>query len=599
MSDDFHKYNNEVQPDNKFGHTLDLLQRHLPPPGEESVHLDLACGFGHIAEPIIDMFGLHYVGIDINDTELDTLRGRGHEAHALDLTDPHVGDSLRKVLDGRRLASVTFLDGLEHLVDGSHVLAALGDLLAEHRAVAVTSVPNVTHLDVGLTTLLGRWDYTEAGLLDITHYQLYSDTSLRRAMRRAGLNVLDTHDVLLVRSDQHFPSDHVALSEATAFSSYLRSIRARAEPHGNVNQFVWALTPAPPLPGPAYVEPRDRGDDVFLSVIMRTQGRRPQELREALLCLAAQSVQDFEVLVVAHKTQLAEQKSIEQIIAEQPPSLRERIRFERLDRGQRSAPINRGIELAQGRYVAIFDDDDLVMGDWVKEFADAEREHGGRLLRCVALRQDAAVDTVLGVPGIRSTSAPKALYNQSFSLTEHLVTNQSPPIGWVFPRSLVTDFGLSYDDSMTTTEDWEFLLQAAEIAGVTDIDRGTAIYRWWEKRESSRTAHAAGEWEQNQREIERRVDSRPFLLPAGETRALRVELSELRRLRKRVELQAARIERLETRKADQAKRIARLERRTAATRAPDLEPDRGSLRRRLRPRTRARALMSKLSRRPA
>ncbi|KRF36533.1 methyltransferase domain-containing protein [Nocardioides sp. Soil805] len=595
MSDDFRKYDNEVQPDNKYGHTLDLLQRHLPP-GQEGVHLDLACGFGHVAEQIIDRFGLHYVGVDVAETELDAVRARGHEAHVLDLTDPEVGDHLRKVLDGRRLASVTFLDGLEHLGDGSHVLAALGDLLAEHRAVAITSVPNVTHLDVGLTALLGRWDYTEAGLLDITHHQLYSHDSLRRALRRAGLNVLDTHDVVTVRSDQHFPTDHVALSEVTAFSGYLRAVRSKAEPHGYTNQFVWALNAAPPVPGPAYVEPSEQSGDVFLSVIMRTQGRRPQELREALLCLAAQSVQDFEVLIVGHRTEVAEQKSVEQIIAEQPPSLRERIRFERLDRGQRSAPINRGIELARGRYVAIFDDDDLVMGDWVKEFADAEREHGGRLLRCVALRQDAAVDTVLGHPGIRSTSAPKALYNATFSITEHLVTNQSPPIGWVFPRSLCTDFGLRYDDSMTTTEDWEFLLQAAELAGVTDIDRGTAIYRWWDKRESSRTAHPPGEWAQNQREIERRIDARPFLLPAGETRTLRRELSELRTLRKRVELQAARIERLENRKAAQAKRIGQLQRRAARSAAPQQGPERVPLRRRLRPRTRARALLAKVRR---
>jgi SAM-dependent methyltransferase len=596
VSNDFHKYDNEVQPDNKFGHTLDLLQRHLPPPGEDAVHLDLACGFGHIAEPIVDLFGLHYVGVDIDDGELDVLRERGLEAHALDLTDPEVGDHLRKVLDGRRLASVTFLDGLEHLVDGSHVLAALGDLLAEHRAVAVTSVPNATHLDVGITTLLGRWDYTEAGLLDITHYQLYSHDSLRRSLRRAGLNVLDTHDVLMVRSDQHFPTDHVGLAETSAFSSYLRSVRSRAEPHGYVNQFVWALTAAPPVPGPAYVEPQERSGDVFLSIIMRTQGRRPQELREALLCLAAQSVQDFEVLIVGHRTEVAEQKSVEAIIAEQPPYLRERIRFERLDRGRRSAPINRGIELATGRYVAIFDDDDVVMGDWVKEFADAEREHGGRLLRCVALRQDVAIDTVLGLPAVRSTSAPKALYNATFSLTEHLVTNQSPPIGWVFPRSLVTDFGLHYDDSMTTTEDWEFLLQAAELAGVTDIDRGTAIYRWWDKRESSRTAHPPGEWAQNQREIERRIDSRPFLLPAGETRTLRRELSELRTLRKRVELQAGKIQRLEARKASQAKRIAQLQRRVGRPDGAPQAPEHVSLRSRLRPRTRARALLARVRR---
>ncbi len=595
---DQHKYDNSVQPDNKFGHTLRLLAAHLPSDlGQDGVHLDLACGFGHIADPIKDQFGLHYVGVDVDDQELEQLRERGLEAHAADLTDPDVGERLRHVLDGRRLVSVTFLDGLEHLTNGTHALNALGELLAEHRAVAVTSVPNVTHLDVGIKTLLGRWDYTEAGLLDVTHYQLYSEKSLLAAFRSAGLSRIGREDVLVARSDQHFPGHHVGLSEATTFSRYLRSVRGDAEPNGLVNQFVWALTAAPARPTLHYVDPEGFEADRFLSVVMRTQGRRIQELREALLCLGAQSSQDFEVLIVAHKTNVAEQKAVEVVIDDQPSALRERIRLVLLDRGQRSAPINAGIEAATGRYVAIFDDDDVVMGDWVKEFADAEREHGGRILRSIALKQGASVDTVRGLPGIRSTTAPERAYDDDFSLVGHLVANQSPPISWIFPRSLATDFGLSYDDSMTTTEDWEFLLRAAQLAGVTDIGRGTAIYRWWETRESSRTAHPADEWAQNQREIERRIDSRPFLLPPGETRQLRTDLLELTALRKRTKQMQRHIARLEKKTANQQTRLRRLRRRTRALRGAGETPARtGGIRQRLRPRTRLKSVASSLRR---
>lgn len=593
---DQHKYDNAVQPDNKFGHTLRLLREHLPADlGEGGVHLDLACGFGHIADPIKDEFGLHYIGVDVDDHELDQLRDRGLEAHAADLTDPDVAERLRKILDGRRLVSVTFLDGLEHLTDGTHALDALGELLAEHRALAVTSVPNVTHLDVGIKTLLGTWDYTEAGLLDVTHFQLYSERSLTAAFRSAGLRPVGRADVLLAKSDQHFPDHHVGLSEVTTFSRYLRSVRADAEPHGLVNQFVWALTAAPAQPAPHYVDPASTETDRFLSIVMRTQGRRIQELREALLCLSAQSCQDFEVLVVAHRTNAAEQKAVEVVIDDQPPSLRDRIRLVLLDRGRRSAPINAGIEAATGRYVAIFDDDDVVMGDWVKEFHSAEREHGGRILRAIALKQGATVDTVRGLPGIRSTTAPEVAYDSEFSLAGHLVANQSPPIGWIFPRSLATHFGLSYDDSMTTTEDWEFLLRAAQIAGVTDIGRGTAIYRWWETRESSRTAHPADEWAQNQREIERRVDARPFLLPPGETRQLRNDLLELTELRKRTKRMERHITRLEKKAATQDTRIRRLRRRARALQGAQEAPARtGGFRQRLRPRTRLKAVARKL-----
>ena len=44
----------------------------------------------------------------------------------------------------------------------------------------------------------------------------------------------------------------------------------------------------------------DFADDApFLSVVMRTQGKRTNALKEALLCLNAQTDQDFEVIVMA------------------------------------------------------------------------------------------------------------------------------------------------------------------------------------------------------------------------------------------------------------------------------------------------------------
>lgn len=126
--------------------------------------------------------------------------------------------------------------------------------------------------------------------------------------------------------------------------------------------------------------------------------------------------------------------------------------------------------------------------------------------------------------------APKRIHSLDFSLTEHLYANQSPTLSWVFPRSLHLDFGLGFDESMTTTEDWEFLLRAAEIAGVTDIAQSVAVYQWWKDRESSKTLHVEDEWLANQREVERRIDAEPLLLPAGETRRLRRDLLRLREL---------------------------------------------------------------------
>ncbi len=608
-----HKYDNEVQPDNKFGHTLELLARHLPENPAGGVHLDIACGFGHIAEPLVDAHGVHYVGVDIDEAALEDVRSRGLEAHVADLGNDGASDALLKILDGRRLVSVTFLDGLEHLTEGSFALEAVGRLVSQERAVAVLSVPNVTHVDVAIKNLLGQWTYTEAGLLDDTHYRLWSASALETALLRAGLQRIDAYDVLAAHSDQHFPADHVGLSESTTIGQWLRDTRRRADPHAITNQFVWATTSVPPRPRASDVRPVA---DTFLTVIMRTQGRRPQELREALLCLAGQTCTDFEILLVAHRTSLEQQKVVEQVVEDQPPSMRARIRLIRLDHGRRSAPINLALAEARGRYVGIFDDDDVVLADWVAAFAAAERDKQGRILRGVTLRQDVELALVRGMVGVRATGSPQSVYTQDFSLAEHLAENQSPPIGWVFPRSLHDDFGLDFEESMTTTEDWEFLLRAASIAGVADIPQVLAIYHSWEGRETSRTLHPQDEWLQNQQEIERRIDSSPFLLPAGETRTLRRKLIRLAQLERQTRRQQGALTKSEARVATLQERLDRVRARETALRtrltnerrqrarlrrrvnrlsgaAPQPEQRRGGLRSRLRLRTRARALLGK------
>src|SRR5690606_7939194 len=102
----------------------------------------------------------------------------------------------------------------------------------------------------------------------------------------------------------------------------------------------------------------------FLSIIMRTQGTRPHTMIEAFTSLAAQTCQDFEVLVIGHKLSLTNQKSVERIIEDNPAWLREKIRLLKLGEGNRTRPLNFGFKRAKGDYIAILDDDDVPFAHW-------------------------------------------------------------------------------------------------------------------------------------------------------------------------------------------------------------------------------------------
>lgn len=548
-------------------HALELLRRNLPDQAEPGIHLDLGCGSVRLAGLIGEVFQAGYVGVHLDDQMEAAADEGGHEVHHVDPTGGQVLDALRHVIGERHVRSVALLGGLTRLADGEPLLRAVSELLAEHRAVAVISVANVTHHDVAIKALLGQWSYTDGGMLDISQLQLFSSQSLREVLRQAGLQPIDTQDVEAGHSDQHFPEDHAGLSDRTSISQWLRGIRADTEPSGAVTHFVWALTAAPPLPGSRFAT-RARAK-VFLSVLMRTQGKRPQELREALLCLAAQTNRDFEVLLVLHKGTAEQEQTVEEIIGDQMDWLRRRITLLTLDRGPRSTPLNHGLSHARGRYIAIFDDDDTVLGTWVDDYARLAASDGGRLLRCITLRQDVTVDRVRGLSGVRAESAAVAAYRPRFWLADHLVENESPPIGWAFPKSLHDDFGLSFDESMTTAEDWDFLMRAAQVVGVSNTVKVGAVYRWWTARDSSRTDHNYDEWTSNMAEITRRTDARPLLLPAGETAKLRKELRTFRELQVEVREQRQLIRKLRAELGGRDTLSARQAAKTLARRVVD------------------------------
>lgn len=521
------RYDNAYSEENTYGAVLRLLRRSVVAVDEPAVLLDLASGYGAIATAVQEQLGATYVGVDVDEDAVAALRDSGFEAHVGDVGDPEaVRRLLRDIVGDRRVLAITMLDGLEHLPAGRAVLAEVSAFLRDHSAPLVLSVPNNSHRDVGFKLAFGAWEYTETGLLDDTHVHLYSEPELERTLRAAGLHRTDREDFLLSKSDQHFPLDHPALMRGTTINQWMNALRDQAAPNARVNQFVWACLPGPV---PAAVESRpSTEDDPFLTVVIRTQGRRPQQLAEVFSCLAGQTDQDFEVLLVGHHVDVATQIVLERLVERQPPSIAGRTRFVKVDHGSRATLLNEGFRLATGQYVVALDDDDLVFAHWVSAFRDVHRKHPGMVLRSVGSLQAADVVSTSGQWAVRTEGPITRPYDAEFSMVKHLVLNQTPFMTAAFPRGLFTNLGLRFDESLTTTEDWDYLLRAASLVGVADSLQLTAIYHTWVSQDGSRTDHDIAEWLLNQYSVDRKIDALPILLPAGETRRIRelVKLAE-------------------------------------------------------------------------
>jgi hypothetical protein len=276
----------------------------------------------------------------------------------------------------------------------------------------------------------------------------------------------------------------------------------------------------------------------FLSIITRTQGRRPHTLSEVLTCLAAQTDTDFEILIIGHRLDAVTRLVVEEVISDAPAWLRSKIKLILVSEGTRTRPLNAGLAAAQGRYIAVLDDDDAVFAHWVETFHKLARATPGRVLRSVSAQQVVDTVNVAGEQGLRAQGAVNMPYPAKFNFFDHMIENRSPPLSLAFPREVIDANELRFDETLTTTEDWDFTMRLACLVGVTEAPNITSIYRFWDKGESSRTLHDNAEWQANHYRIWDKWNASSFALPPGGVRQLIKLLeehaafsAELRRLR--------------------------------------------------------------------
>lgn len=504
-----------------YAETASLIRSHFT---AGDVVVDVGCGFGALGE-ICQQQGLTYVGLDANAAGLKDLAERGFEVHEVFVEGSETFlERVRAIIGDRRLAGFLLLDVLEHLVDAEDVLRILRTVAGAYdSAPVVMCVPNVTHFDVGAKLLQGRWDQTDVGILDDTHVGFYSEDLLGRLTRRVGWCEIARADFRLDKSDQHFPSDNVALSSGTPLNSLLRHVRTQSSPGADVCQFVRVYVPGPV--SSAESAPRNEVETTypapFLTVLTRTQGTRLDTLQETLLCLAGQTDQDFEVLLLAHNVSPEQADNIRYLIDTLSHAISWRFRLVPVTGPGRCRPLNVGVEAARGQYVAVLDDDDLVLGNWVGTFKHLAQQWPGRVLRAVAAEQDIARGPWPDRDGYVPLSAITTPYPSEFDLFDHIVENHSPPCGLAFPRSCFRDLGVRFDESLPVLEDWDVLLQTSLLCGVASSDEVTSIYRRWKVGPSSTSIHTSAEWDGAHQAVIAKLDRFASLFPGGSMTRIR------------------------------------------------------------------------------
>ncbi len=202
-----------------------------------------------------------------------------------------------------------------------------------------------------------------------------------------------------------------------------------------------------------------------VSVIVPTYNR-PERLRTALASLAAQTYQDFEVIVVNDFG-----CEVESIIA--ACADRSRITTICHDRNRGlAAARNSGLRVAKGTYVAYLDDDDRYLSNHLETLVAYLDRH-----ECSVAYTDAWRVHERQIDGQYVETARDVPYSNEFSPADLLVSNYFPVLCVMHARQCLDDVGY-FDESLFAHEDWDLWIRMATRFPFKHLPVTTAEFTW-------------------------------------------------------------------------------------------------------------------------
>ena len=255
--------------------------------------------------------------------------------------------------------------------------------------------------------------------------------------------------------------------------------------------------------------------DPTFSVIVRTQGTRPDSLAEALASLTDQTMAPTETLVMVHTAGTTDEAAgdrVARLLTESGVALPGNWRTIAVDPGPRSRPLNAGLDAATSEYVTFLDDDDLAMPTWIEAFARGAAESPGAIVRAVCLTQAWTTDG--GNQPVRPIGDVERPFADRFDLLAHLSHNETPICSIAMHRPTLDQLGLRFDEALPVFEDWDLLVRAAMISGVTSIPEETSMYRQLDSGNAF-TAVDEATWQHTHARVIAGFRARPVLLPPG------------------------------------------------------------------------------------
>lgn len=236
------------------------------------------------------------------------------------------------------------------------------------------------------------------------------------------------------------------------------------------------------------------------SVVIRSQGNRPNELVEAIRSVREGARRPDQLILALHDTDAArigiELDGID-VITEHG--------------GTRGAPLASAVQIVQSSHILFLDDDDIALPNWIDAFGrvlDGSSKRTGARARALVQTWQRGGNLEPPLP----LDQPQDAYPVHLDVLAHFSVNQTPFMAVAFPTDLFRTGDIAVDLSLEVCEDWDLLLQLLCATEVREVNEATALYRRWKDEDTSYAKHSHEVWLRSEQQVRSRLAGRTLQL---------------------------------------------------------------------------------------
>lgn len=276
----------------------------------------------------------------------------------------------------------------------------------------------------------------------------------------------------------------LTIPENTIYSRYLNSIKTIS----NCNE---------------YKKSKKTKKNVYLSIVVRTQGKRLKLLYDNLLSLSKQKNNDFEIVLVEHDVDQTKEDNINQVVKQFDEEFRKKIECIKVFKGKRAKPLNYGFLCANGKYIVCLDDDDIAYNNFTDEIIKNAKKHYGQIIHCYS---DFQVWKINNDGECFAETNINKIYCRNFNFYSQMKNNFCPINSVAYPAFYFKELGIVFDEKLEVFEDYEYLMRVASISGVYNVEKSTSLYRNFINIDNSVNSVNKDIWDKNKRIIEMKLN---------------------------------------------------------------------------------------------